>query len=145
MSVTTTASRPDAPARAAASAPAVRARRVRRIVRHIDVWTVLKFSLLLYTCLFIISIVAGMLLWMAASGAGVIGNVESFIEDFGFTDFRFLGGQLLRGGVVIGLMLVVLGTGLNVLLAVLYNLISDVVGGIEISVLEEESARRPVV
>ncbi len=33
------------------------------------------------------------------------------------------------------------GTGLNVLLAVLFNLISDLVGGVRITVIEEESAR----
>jgi hypothetical protein len=40
-----------------------------------------------------------------------------------------------------GLVLVVMGTGANVLLAVLYNLISDVVGGI-IVVFEERPTRR---
>jgi hypothetical protein len=38
-----------------------------------------------------------------------------------------------------------LGTGANVLMAVMYNLTSDVVGGIEISVLEEDTARRSSV
>ena len=42
---------------------------------------------------------------------------------------------------LIGLILVIAGTGLNVLLAVLFNLISDLVGGVRITVIEEESAR----
>ena len=41
-------------------------------------------------------------------------------------------------------MLVLLGTGANVLMAVLYNLTSDVVGGIEVSVLEEQPGRTTV-
>jgi hypothetical protein len=41
-------------------------------------------------------------------------------------------------------VLVLLGAGANVLLAVLYNLTSDVVGGVEVVVLEEEPARSVV-
>ena len=44
-----------------------------------------------------------------------------------------------------GLVLVVVGTGANVLLVVLYNLISDVVGGVEVTVLEEDTSSRPVI
>jgi len=40
---------------------------------------------------------------------------------------------------------VMVGTGCNVLIAVIYNLISDVVGGVEVTVLEEDSTPRPVV
>ncbi|HEX7165410.1 MAG TPA: DUF3566 domain-containing protein, partial [Acidimicrobiales bacterium] len=46
--------------------------------------------------------------------------------------------QLLRGFAAAGLVIVVLGTGFSVLMAVVYNLISDVVGGIQITVLEED-------
>ena len=35
------------------------------------------------------------------------------------------------------------GTAANVLLAVLFNLISDIVGGIRVTVIEEEVVRRP--
>lgn len=121
-------------------------RRVRRILRHVDVWSVLKFSLLLYACLLVVGLVAGTLLWVAASGAGMIDNIEKFIEGVGFNDFRFLGGALLRAATLSGLVLVVLGTGINVLVAVLYNLISDVVGGVEVTFLEEETpTRRPSI
>ena len=129
-----------------ATRPQLQGRRVRRIVRHVDVWSVLKFSLLLYTCLLVVGLVAGTLLWLAASSAGMIDNVEKFVEGVGFNDFRFLGGALLKAAALSGLVLVVLGTGINVLVTVLYNLISDVVGGIEVSFLEEEPApRRPTI
>ena len=36
----------------------------------------------------------------------------------------------------------VVGTGANVLLALVYNLTSDVVGGVEVTVLDEEPGRR---
>jgi hypothetical protein len=52
---------------------------------------------------------------------------------------------MLRASIVGGLVLVVMGTGANVLFAVLYNLISDVVGGIEVTVLEDDPGSRTVV
>jgi hypothetical protein len=48
---------------------------------------------------------------------------------------------------VLGAILVVAGTGLNVTLAVLFNLISDLMGGVRVTVLEEEVIlrQRPVL
>lgn len=128
-----------------AEATTPRSRRVRRTVRHVEVWSVLRFSALLYLCLLVVALVAGTLLWIVAAAAGAIGNIETFIQGIGFDNFRFLGFQLLQAMVLSGLVLVLLGTGVNVLVAVLYNLISDVVGGIEVSVLEEDQPHRPSI
>src|SRR5688572_19685573 len=61
----------------------------------------------------------------------------------GFDDFRFVGPQLLRGFVAAGLVIVLAGTGSCVFVATVYNLIADVVGGIQFIVLEEDTRRRP--
>jgi hypothetical protein len=119
----------------------LRARKVKRIVRHIDPWSVLKLSLLFYACLFVVFMVAGTLLWNLAGAAGTISSLESFIKDIGaFKTFSFSGGTIFRASFLAGLILVIAGSGLNVLLTVLFNLISDLVGGIRISVIEEETA-----
>jgi hypothetical protein len=117
-------------------------RRVRRVVRKIDTWSVLKVSALFFLSLVLVLLIAGVILWAAGSSVGAIGSVEKFMRAIGFEDFRFVGTQLLRGFTAAGLVLVLLGTGLSVLVAVIYNLISDVVGGIELTVLEEDL--RPV-
>lgn len=114
-------------------------RRIRRVVRKIDTWSVLKVSALFYLSLVLVLLIAGILLWMAGSAVGAIEGVEGFMRAIGFEDFRFIGSRLLRGFVAAGLVLVILGTGLSVLVAVIYNLISDVVGGIEITFLEEDT------
>ncbi|MEY2403053.1 MAG: hypothetical protein QOD38_604 [Acidimicrobiaceae bacterium] len=119
----------------------LRARKVKRIVRHIDPWSVLKLSLLFYACLFVVLMVAGTLLWNLAGAAGTISSIESFVKDIGaFKTFSFSGGTIFRASFLAGLILVIAGSGLNVLLTVLFNLISDLVGGIRISVIEEETA-----
>ncbi len=41
-------------------------RRVRLVVRRIEPWTVLKFSVLLFATLYLVILVAGLVLWAAA-------------------------------------------------------------------------------
>jgi transmembrane protein DUF3566 len=121
------------------------ARRTRQVVRRFDLWSVMRFSLLFYLCVFLILLVAGIVLWLVATITGVRGNIEDFISDLIASKFHFLGLQLLRAAAIGGLLLVLIGSATNVLMALLYNLISDVVGGIEITVLEDDRPHSPVV
>lgn len=121
-------------------------RRVRRVIRRVDTWTVLRFSVIFYLSMLVVALVAGVLLWAAASAVGVIDNLEKFVKDlFVLDSFHIRAGLIFRATLVGGLVMVLLGTGANVLMAVIYNLTSDVVGGVEVSVLEEESGRRAAV
>jgi hypothetical protein len=123
--------------------PKLRARRVHRLVRHVEPWSVLKISLIFYFCIWIIMLVAATFLWRVASGSGVIDNIESFIEEiFALEEgsFSLEAGQMFRAYAVGGLVMVVAATGFTVLLAVLFNLISDLTGGVRVTVLEEETA-----
>ena len=117
-------------------------RRVRRVIRRVDTWSVLKVASLFYLSLVVVVLLAGVLLWLAGSAVGAIGGVEKFMRGIGFEGFEFVPSQLLRGFVAAGLVVVIVGTGFSVLLSVIYNLISDVVGGIELIELEED--RTPV-
>lgn len=116
---------------------------MRRVVRRIDTWSVLKVSALFFLTFTLVVVLAGMILWTAGSVLGAVGSVESFMQAIGFEDFKFVGTQLLRGFLAAGLVIVVLGTGFSVLMAVVYNLISDLVGGIQLTVLEEDTRARP--
>lgn len=122
------------------------ARRVRRVIRRVDPWSVLRFSLVFYACMLVVGMVAGFVLWAAASTTGLIDNIERFFEElFALESFTINGGLIFRSTLIGGLVLVLLGTGANVLMSVLYNLTSDVVGGVEVTVLEEQPARSPVL
>ena len=112
-------------------------RTTRVVLRQLDPWTVLKLSLVYYLCLFVVLLVAGTILWAGANAAGMVGNIETFMEDIGFEDWRFLPSQLLGGVTLGGAVLVVAGTCANVLLAVLFNLMSDVVGGLKLTLQED--------
>ncbi len=121
----------------------LRARRVERIVRRVDPWSVLKLTFLFYLCLWLILLLAGVILWSAASSAGAVDNIEDFMTDlFALKSFEFEGQQIFRGALVGGFILVLVGTGFSVLLSVLFNLIGDLTGGIRVSVIELENLRR---
>ena len=115
----------------------MRRRRARGVIRKIDTWSVFRVSVLFYFALYCVLLVAGVILWAAASATGLRENVESFIADLiASGKFQFVGGELFRASAIGGAVLVVLGAGANVLLAVLYNLISEVVGGVSLVVEE---------
>src|SRR2546421_9878940 len=46
-------------------------RRVRRVIRRVDPWTVLRFSVFFYLSIFLVLLVAGIALWQVASVTGV--------------------------------------------------------------------------
>ncbi len=124
------------------TASRLRARRVRRLVRHIEPWSVLKMSLIFYFCLWVILLIAGVILWRFAVTAGTVDNVENFIKElFALETFTFNPDQIFRVSALGGLVMVVAGSGFTVLMAVLFNLISDLIGGVRMTVVEEETAR----
>ena len=93
--------------------------------------------MLFYFALYCVLLVAGAILWAVATATGLRENVESFIADLiASGKFEFVGGELFRAAAIGGVILVVLGAAANVLLAVLYNLISEVVGGVSLVVEE---------
>ena len=111
-------------------------------MRHIETWSVFKVSILFYTALYCVLLVAGVLLWTAATATGLRHNVEKFIADLiASGKFHFVADELFRASAIGGAVLVIMGTATNVLLVVLYNLISEVVGGLTF-VVEDRPARR---
>jgi len=115
-----------------------RVRRVTRVVRHVDPWSVFKIALVANLVLYLIVLTAGVLLWNVAYATGTVDNVERFFESFGWSSFDFNGGEIYHSAWIGGLFLVIGFTGLAVLLATLFNLITDLVGGMRFTVLEEE-------
>ena len=116
-----------------------RVRRVSRVVRRVDAWSVLKVSVIFYALAYAVLLVAGVLLWNLALTTGTVANVEGFVRElFGLRVFKIDGDKLYRASWPIGVFLAVAGTGLNVTVAVMFNLITDLVGGVRVTVLEEE-------
>ena len=178
-----------APDRLAGQNHRVRARKVHRIVRHIEPWSVLKVSLLFFLTLFLILCVASAVLWNAARRSGTIDNVEDFItetgsfgncpdlepvvlppltatptlpvsttsttlpvtseDEAGCADgaervgtFKFEDSTIFEAFALGGIVLVLAGSAGAVVMALLFNLMSDLTGGIRVTVLEEDPVSR---
>lgn len=117
----------------------VRARKVRRVVRHIDPWSVLAFSVLFHLCVFASLLLASVLVWNAADAAGTIDNIESFIQELGdYQTYEINGDAVFRAAMIIAGVMTLASSVMVVLLTVVFNLISDLIGGIRITVVEEE-------
>lgn len=157
------AARPTAPARATAwgdhlsavpaSAPGAtlrapgrrpRVRRVTRVLRHIDPWSTFKVALLFSVVAYLVTLTTGVLLWRVADSTGTLDNVERWFTQFGWETFELKGGEIFHNAWIIGLFAAVALTGGLVLLATLFNLVSDIVGGVRLTVLEEEVVERTV-
>ncbi|MFZ9785405.1 MAG: DUF3566 domain-containing protein [Ilumatobacteraceae bacterium] len=115
-----------------------RVRRVSRVIRDIDPWSVFKVGLAFHLVCYFVTLISLVLLWNVAQSTGTLDNVENFMESFGWETFRFDGSELFGNLWILGLLGVILGTGLWVLLATIFNLITDLVGGVRVTVLEEE-------
>ena len=119
-----------------------RVRRVSRVLRHIDPWSTFKVAAMFSLVSYVVLLTAGVMLWRVADSTGTIANIERWFTQFGWETFELHGDEVFSAAWVIGLFLVVAATGTAVLFATIFNLISDVVGGIRVSVLEEEVTER---
>lgn len=111
-------------------------RRVRRIVRKVDPWTVLRVSLILTT---VGALIGTLGVWVAWSIAVQRGIPDAFVETFSRLTIAVTpdGELYFRVVVLMAIVGVIVVSGGLTLGAVLYNLISDIVGGVELIMLEE--------
>lgn len=109
------------------------------VLRRIDLWSALKVSLGLYFSLFLVVLTFGVLLWVTGRQTGVIGEVEELLEIYGgYTpgSYHFKDGTILRMAAVIGPILVVLGSLATVAGVALFNGLSRLFGGVELTVTD---------
>jgi Transmembrane domain of unknown function (DUF3566) len=111
-------------------------RRVRRIIRKIDPWTVLKASMVFNAVGALVFVLGTWVVWSMALQRGIPERIVSIFESLTLT--LTIDGELyFRVVVLLAVVGSILATALMTLGAVLYNLISDLVGGVEVTVLEE--------
>jgi hypothetical protein len=112
--------------------------RVRRVIRKIDPWTVLKVSLIFNVVMALATVLGTVIFWAVFVNAGIPERVNDWAVLIGIENgVTFDGAIYFRIVALLAVVGVVMMTGLFTLGAVVYNLISDLVGGIELVVLEE--------
>jgi len=114
-----------------------RSRQARVVVRKVGPWSVLKISFLFYLCVMAVIMGASVILYGVLGAIGALDSLQRLIRDlFADQSFEINGNWLFTRGLAIGLGMVVLWTLINVFVAFLYNLLSDIVGGVEVTLSE---------
>ena len=114
-------------------------RRVRRTVRRIDPFSVLKLSAFFYVIFIILWLVFVAVIYSVVDSMGIfdaaedLGQALVLVEEVNVTL-----GMVEKWALLIGVVFGVLGTLINTLLAVLYNIGSDLLGGIELTFVERD-------
>lgn len=124
---------------ATARAPRTRGpRRARLQLRHINPWTVLKFSCVLSVALFFVWLITIGVLYGILDGAGIIGKINDTVTTIqgGNATNPVTAGIVFGSAAIIGVINMVLFVALSTIGSLVYNLCADLVGGIEITLSE---------
>jgi hypothetical protein len=115
-------------------------RRARLQLRHIDTWSAFKISFVLSVALFFIWMVAVGVLYGVLNGLGVFVTLNELFGQLSSS----AGGDVITPGVVfgaaavIGAVNIILLTALGTVTTWIYNLCSDLVGGLEVTLSERD-------
>ncbi|HEX3705363.1 MAG TPA: DUF3566 domain-containing protein [Mycobacteriales bacterium] len=121
-----------------------RGRRARLTLKRIDPWSTLKFSLVYGLVGMAVLLVAVVVLYGVVDAMGVISSLRTFLSDVSDTSHgpglaAWLGfGRVLLIALVVGLVNVVLFAAFATLTAFIYNVCTDIVGGVEVTLSERE-------
>ena len=129
-----------------AAKQASQARRANLIVARLEPWSVMKFSFLISLVAWIVLFVAVALLYYALSSLGVFASLQKTLASVtssqgsaGVNLTKWTSGTRVMGyTMLLGAIDVVLITALSTLGAVVYNLVTHLGGGIEVTLKETE-------
>ena len=120
-------------------------RRASLQVKQIDPWSVLKLSLVLSFALFLVWMVAVGVLYLVLDGMGVWDRLNTTFTDFvSVNDPNSQAAPLIGPGrvfgvaAIVGAVNIVLMTALATISSFIYNLTSDLVGGVEVTLTERD-------
>jgi Transmembrane domain of unknown function (DUF3566) len=135
-----------AAAKATAAQPKRTARRAHLTVARVEPWSVMKFSFVVSLVAFVILFVAVSVLYGALAGLGVFDSLPRVVSDVtssqGSTGVNakawFSASRVLGYTALLGSLNIVLITAMSTIGAVVYNLTSRLVGGVEVTLKETE-------
>ncbi len=143
--------RPDSPTAAAQrpqSAPSrpKGTRKARLRLSHIDPWSVMKTAFLLSIAFGIVTVVSVAVVWSVLGAAGVWDSINKSVQDVlggeagsTFDVTNYVGTERVMGfTMIVAVVDVILITAIATLGAFLYNLAAALLGGVEVTLAEDE-------
>jgi hypothetical protein len=111
-------------------------------IRRVDPWSTLKVSAVLSVALFFVWMIAVAFLYLVLGGMGVWSKLNSNVGDLlnntsGSAEL-VSSGTIFGGAVLIGLVNIVLLTAAATIGAFIYNLTTDLIGGVEVTLADRD-------
>ncbi|WP_166907413.1 DUF3566 domain-containing protein [Mycobacterium sp. DL440] len=113
-------------------------------IRRVDPWTVLKVSLVLSVVLFFVWMIAVAFLYLVLGAMGVWSKLNSNVGDLLTSASGASGGELVSSGTIfggaalVGLVNIVVLCAMATIGAFIYNLTTDLVGGVEVTLADRD-------
>ena len=126
----------------AAAKRAVGIRRVKMTISRVDPWSALKISFLLSVAVGIMIVVAAVVLWLLFDAMHVWSGINDLLVTLNNEQLLKLGqflhfGRVIPFSVVVAVVEIVIMTALGTVLALIFNVIAMLVGGVHITVTDE--------
>lgn len=117
-------------------------RRVRMTISRVDPWSALKLSFLISVAVGIMIVVSAIVLWFVLDSMHVWSQINELLVTLNSEPLLKLGqfmefGRVLSFSVVVGVVEIVLMTAFGAVLAILYNIVAMLVGGMHVTVTDE--------
>jgi hypothetical protein len=124
----------------------IRTRKARLRLTHLDPWSVMKTSFLLSVAFGIVTVIAVAVVWSVLGAAGVWGSINQTVQEViggdtgsAFDIENYLGTSRVMGfTMIVAVVDVVLITAIATLGAFLYNLAATLLGGLEVTLAEDD-------
>jgi hypothetical protein len=138
--------RPSASSSRPAPAGRPRTRKARLRMTHIDPWSVMKTAFLLSIAIGIVTVIAVAMVWSVLGAAGVWDSINKTVQEViggetgtAFDVEDYVGTSRVMGfTMIVAVVDVVLITAIATLGAFLYNLAATLLGGVEVTLAEDE-------
>jgi hypothetical protein len=138
--------RPKAKSGSAAKATVTRGRRADLVLARLEPWSVMKFSFLISLVAWVMLFVAVAVLYFALSSLGVFDSIQKTLESVTSSSGSpgvsltkwFSASRILGYTMLIGAINIVLITALSTVGSMIYNLVTHLGGGIEVTLRETD-------
>jgi hypothetical protein len=109
-------------------------------VRHVDPFSVLKLSAFFYAIFLLVWLLIVAVLYSLVDSMGLFDAAEDLGRGLVlWEEVNITLGLVEKWALLIGIVFVIIGTLLNTLLAVFYNVGSDLFGGLELTFVERDT------
>ncbi|WP_216381998.1 DUF3566 domain-containing protein [Arcanobacterium phocae] len=117
-------------------------RRVKMTISRVDPWSALKLSFLVSVAIGIMLVIATAVLWFVLDSMHVWSQIDGLLKTLNSEALLQLGqfmefGRVMSFSVVAGVIEIVLMTAFGALMALVYNVVAMLVGGLHVTVTDE--------